>query len=1021
MYETFMLIANTVINGMSYVKNFMETSDLLKEKVSRRDRDNLEKYILGESLKMKEALSREHMLSSGVSEKYVDVVIEEIRIFIPQVKITDEMRSRCGYQNMELADLLWCEYCRLNNKNKFEEYEHDLKKGLFVVAQAWNEPPEGSIRSCVEFLQRIDAKSSRILLDVKKVKSDTKDIGKDVKNTERKVEELNSGIGKLNGMAENTNDMVREIHQLIWGKGEEAQTAYGQKVYHSEGQEDSPEIVALTEESKQEAIDAEEISPDEIKICLVAAPDEFQDDIVSLQNFVEEQNCSQNAVHLNLRCYAGEAPQDIRNCKYGYILVGTKMEKWMQETYELAHRLNSDRMQDEKGVQLHMCFRDMSAKETVQADNGGREEWKDRYSKDYGRSPICFKNINRIELDILQNLRMEAPQVDFSTRAIIQFRNNEYFGKACRQRDDLQNQYREAGKAYRTSQSTEENKRIKALEEELKGQNEDINKMTGDIWDNLQLLTGKLRDNSTMDIREKEAIADVIEYGDYGKAEKILRSREWSGEITALEQSMKAEKEILSQFISSQRTLISNLKTKGISNDLENEIIEIYKRITALSKEWHIEYVTMYEFAEFLLNQRKYTDGIKAGEELKCLYGLSDGASDEERIRLLKLLGNLCYWDKQYERGERNYREALEIFNKGTCDNRGLRAEIFNELSRLLWKTNQLEQAEKGLEINIANLSKLVQHEPEMYEPVLAEAYNTRAMLANKRNQLDKAIEYHEKALEIRGRLAEKSTTYNYQPLMQLTHTYNNLGFVYKKKGEYEKAEMYYKKAIDIRSRNAKTNPSAFRPALALVYSNYATMLNLRGDNEKAQEICERAYAIRSEIVKEKPSYRVELAYTLHEYGIILTDAGEHMYAQAGKYFEEAIAIRESMADKDVMAYGVCLAETYCSYGKLLALMGDSRFEEQYYYKAEQMLQKACDICDKYAVKNKGFDNDKLSEIYYSFAVLLSERLQKYTDAETYYKKALEGYRYLTKQCKEVFEPKLNKTEEELTELQERI
>lgn len=246
MYETFMLIANTVINGMSYVKNFMETSDLLKEKVSRRDRDNLEKYILGESLKMKEALSREHMLSSGVSEKYVDVVIEEIRIFIPQVKITDEMRSRCGYQNMELADLLWCEYCRLNNKNKFEEYEHDLKKGLFVVAQAWNEPPEGSIRSCVEFLQRIDAKSSRILLDVKKVKSDTKDIGKDVKNTERKVEELNSGIGKLNGMAENTNDMVREIHQLIWGKGEEAQTAYGQKVYHSEGREDSPEIVALT-------------------------------------------------------------------------------------------------------------------------------------------------------------------------------------------------------------------------------------------------------------------------------------------------------------------------------------------------------------------------------------------------------------------------------------------------------------------------------------------------------------------------------------------------------------------------------------------------------------------------------------------------------------------------------------------------------------------------------------------------------------------------------------------------------
>ena len=84
-------------------------------------------------------------------------------------------------------------------------------------------------------------------------------------------------------------------------------------------------------------------------------------------------------------------------------------------------------------------------------------------------------------------------------------------------------------------------------------------------------------------------------------------------------------------------------------------------------------------------------------------------------------------------------------------------------------------------------------------------------------------------------------------------------------------------------------------------------------------------------------------------------------------------------------------------------------------------MQKACDFCDKYANKNKGFDTDKIAEIYYRFAVLLSGRLQKYTDAQLYYKKAIEGYRYLTKQCKEVFEPKLNKAEAELAELQERI
>ncbi len=1029
MHETFLLVCHVAISGMSILKNLVESFDLLQKKIPRRDREKFEEYILGESLKMKKTLSREHMLSEGVSEAHVDCVIEEIRIFIPKVKITDEIRSRCGYQNMELAELLWCEYCRLNNINKSEEYEHDLKKGLFGVAKAWNEPPEESIRLCIEFLQRIDGKSSRILLDVGEVKNDTKDINKTVKGTERKLEKQADIIEKVSCTAEDTNDMVREIHQLVVAdKSGAVQTAGGQKEYNPEGKEDASEdtdvITVDVSQSQQEDADTEEHLPDEITICLAAALDEFQEDIDILQEFIEEQNRSQSDVHLTLQCCDGEVPQDLAKSKYCYILVGSVMEQWMQEAYELVHQFNVSKMQNETGIQLHMCFKTMSVGEEIQIyelKDGSREKWKNRYRKDYDRSPVFFHDISRVELDIVQNLRAEAPKVDFSTKSIIQFRNNEYFMKACRQRDNLQKQCGNFDQSYGMGQNTEGNKQIEELEEELREQIEVISKMSGDIWDNLSLLTGKLQDKSSMDIRETEAIEDVIEHGDYGKAEKILRSPEWSEEIIALEQTMQAKKEVLRRFISSQRTLISNLKTKGISSDLEKEIIKIYKRITELSKEWHVEYITMYEFAEFLLNQRKYTDGIKVGEELRCLYGLSDGVSDEERIRLLKLLGDLCYWDKQYESGERNYREAIEIFNKGTCDNRGLRAEIFNELTRLLWKTNQLEEAEKGLEINIANLSKLVKREPEKYEPMLAEAYNTRAILSNKRNQLDEAIEYHKKALEIRERLAGKSSTYNYQPLMRLTHTYNNLGFVYKKKGEYEKSEEYYKKAIDIRSRNAKRNPSAFRPALALVYSNYATVLNLWGDNEKAQEVCEKAYAIRSELVKEKPSYKVELAYTLHEYGIILTDAGEHMYAQAKEFFEEAIAIRESLADKDVMAYGVNLAETCSHYGKLLALMGDSRFEEKYYKKAEQRMQKACDICDTYSAKNKGFDTDKTAEIYYSFAVLLSGRLHKYSEAEVYYHKAIEGYTYLTKQCPQAFASKLEEAEAKLAELRERM
>ncbi len=84
MHETFLLVCHVAISGMSILKNLVESFNLLKEKVSRRDIDKFEEYILGESLKMKKAMSREHMLSEGVSEAHVDCVIEEVRIFIPK-------------------------------------------------------------------------------------------------------------------------------------------------------------------------------------------------------------------------------------------------------------------------------------------------------------------------------------------------------------------------------------------------------------------------------------------------------------------------------------------------------------------------------------------------------------------------------------------------------------------------------------------------------------------------------------------------------------------------------------------------------------------------------------------------------------------------------------------------------------------------------------------------------------------------------------------------------------------------
>lgn len=1041
MYDIFIFIMGLAINNnMTKAKIALEILNVLKGKVSGRDIDKFTEYVWGESLSMKRVLSRDHMISEGISEENVDYVIKEIKIFIPKVmnKNIDEMRSQSGYENMALADFLWRRYCNLNKSEAFMECEADLKRGLFVIAKAWNEPPEEA--PIIEFIKGIDSKTSRILLGMEDVKTDTEELKKDAKDTKRKINEisqkfdttvevLNSGNEGMHSDINETKHNTEEIIRMLKEKnslpsnnsGKEEQPADGQ-AEQNPGEPDT-ELDALPSESisVQEAAGTEEILRDEIKICLAAASDEFQKEIEGLKEFIEEQNQCQDAVYLKLHCCDGEAAQDLQQYKYCYILVGAKMKTWMQKTYGLICGFSCNEACDAEYTQLRLFFKRLADGETAQDDNSSREEWKNRYKNDFKRIPFYFSDINRIKLDILQNLRNEAPEVFFSTKAILQFLNNKSFVEACKERDDLQKQYEAVGKISSTDKSPKEEKEMRMLEDELKERNDVVEKMEREIWDNLKLLTDKMQTENTMDVREMEAIEGIIEYGSYGQADILLRSEEWNREVVDLEQSMEEQKEIFRQFISAQRTLISNLKTKGTGGNSENEIIEVYERITELSKEWHIEYITMYEFAEFLLDQRKYEEGIKIGEELKCLYGLSGCASPEEQIKLLKLLGDLYYEAKEYESGQRNYIEALDIFKIGSYENWELHAKTNNSFARLLWKMNRLEEAERGLENNIEELSKLVKREPQKYESILAATYNYMAILANRRNQLDTTLDYHRKVLEIRERLARKSSSYNYRPVMDLSVTYNNIAFTYKKRGEYPEAEVYFKKALDIRGRNEKINPSAFRPSLALVYSNYATVLNLNGQNEKAQKICEKAYAIRSDLAQKKPSYKVELANTLHEYGIILMDAGGHRYPQAKKYFEEAIKIRENLVDEHEMIYELKLAETCSYYGKLLAKMGAFPVDLKCYEKAEKNMKRACEICDDYSAQKRGYDIDKIAEIYQRFASFLNKHLRKYSKAESYYNKAIEGWKELTRQCQHVFEPKLEEAEAELKELREKI
>ena len=97
----------------------------------------------------------------------------------------------------------------------------------------------------------------------------------------------------------------------------------------------------------------------------------------------------------------------------------------------------------------------------------------------------------------------------------------------------------------------------------------------------------------------------------------------------------------------------------------------------------------------------------------------------------------------------------------------------------------------------------------------------------------NKAIEYHEKALEIRINTLGESHP-------DIADYYNNLGVVYNDLGDYGKAIEYYEKALEIRINILGEND----PDITFYYSNIGESYHGLGDYGKAIEYYEKALEI---------------------------------------------------------------------------------------------------------------------------------------------------------------------------------
>jgi tetratricopeptide (TPR) repeat protein len=154
--------------------------------------------------------------------------------------------------------------------------------------------------------------------------------------------------------------------------------------------------------------------------------------------------------------------------------------------------------------------------------------------------------------------------------------------------------------------------------------------------------------------------------------------------------------------------------------------------------------------------------------------------------------------------------------------------------------------------------------------------YNNIGSVYDSKGDLDKALEYYEKALDICEKVL--STEHPDTAL-----SYNNIGYVYNSKGDLDNALEYFEKAKDICEKVLGLE----HPYTAASYNNIGGVYYSKGEYDKALEYYEKSKDIEEKVLGKEHPYT---ATSYHNIGTVYFKNED--YETALDYFTKALKIR---------------------------------------------------------------------------------------------------------------------------------
>ena len=580
-----------------------------------------------------------------------------------------------------------------------------------------------------------------------------------------------------------------------------------------------------------------------IVIALSSSVEEFADEREKLGAFIEHLNriiyrrrgvaldwrvCEDEGRSIRYEPRQDEFDDDIRECRYLFVLIGRRFGEFTEHEFYLALELfeaskdHPDAKQ--RGIpKIYPFFTSIPEEEREPQARAFRKKLETEIHGGQRTTPFPVEQLDTLKLYILEEFgrdpvlwgrvtvedgqaRMDGNPV-FSVENIPLYANHTKLKRLKRQRAALDTEFAELSVEYHAGDREAGVERIR-VDRRRRELSDNIHEIEEETLKMFQQLLELSKERQTA---RAEAAARLLSEGKYAQARTVLQridspevQADWKRERQTADMGLDG----LRGLIQENRLRIQAIRADGISPENLPELTECYKINAETAQTYHIEPQAVYDYASFLEDEHKYPLAIKLCEWLEAAYKQEETKGietpSETWAQLYNLLGMCHAQNKNFRTGETYYRDAL------------------------------------------ARYRALAETAPETHIPNVAMTCNNLANLFAQSGHHAEAETLYREALERYRNLAEAyPDAFNQYVAM----TCNNLAELLRVTGRHAEAETLYREALDIRRKLAEAYPDAFNPVLANTCFNLGVFeLQSRNNPATAKKYFEEALSLYERI-----------------------------------------------------------------------------------------------------------------------------------------------------------------------------